>query len=324
MDEAGSEAWSEPLGLELAPGTQVAGFTLEGKLAVGGSGTVYRASRGGQRVALKVVPRDAWGEREVDALRRVRDTHVVGLLGYGVWPEKRPRYLALALELVEGPGLEAWVREHNPSARRLVHGVVLPLVRALGEVHAAGVVHRDVKESNVVMREADGQPVLVDFGAARCAGAPRLTERMPPGTQEYRSPELLRFAREWDGSHYPAGPSDDLWALGVTAYWLLTRELPFGDRTGELVKSILNEAPVPPHARNPRVPRALGEVCLRMLEKEPGARYADTAALALALEAVLAQADAGLGRAPLRAGALGAEDTARGASRSRVAPSSGR
>jgi serine/threonine-protein kinase len=291
MHEEVSEGWGAQLGLDLEPGTQLAGFTLEARLATGGSGTVYLASRGGQRVALKVVPRNDWGEREVDALRRVRHARVVGLLGYGLWPEQHPRYLVLILELVEGLPLEAWAHEHNPSARRLVEGVVLPLTRALGQVHAAGVVHRDVKESNVVMRSADGLPVLVDFGAARYQGAPRLTERLPPGTREYRSPELLRFAREWEGDHYPAAPADDLWALGVTLYWLLTRQLPFGDRGGELVKRILEQVPRPVHELNPRVPVALGEVCQRMLEKHPLARYPDAQALVQALEEAVARGD---------------------------------
>ncbi|MFY0577784.1 serine/threonine protein kinase [Cystobacter fuscus] len=243
MYEDSSASWGEPLGLALEPGTQVAGYTLEAILATGGSGTVYLAHRGHQRVALKLVPRDAWGEREVDALRRVRHPQVVSLLGYGLWPEQRPHFLVLTLELVEGLALDVWAHEHNPSARQLVRQVLLPLTRALAQVHAVGVVHRDIKESNVVMRAADGLPVLVDFGSARCEGAPRLTERMPPGTREYRSPEMLRFSREWDGGHYPATPSDDLWALGVTLYWLLTRELPFGDRGGPLAQRILEQAP---------------------------------------------------------------------------------
>ncbi|WNG27643.1 serine/threonine protein kinase [Cystobacter fuscus] len=291
MHEDSSASWGEPLGLALEPGTQVAGYTLEAILATGGSGTVYLARRGHQRVALKLVPRDAWGEREVDALRRVRHPQVVSLLGYGLWPEQRPHFLVLTLELVEGLALDVWAHEHNPSARQLVRQVLLPLTRALAQVHAVGVVHRDIKESNVVMRAADGLPVLVDFGSARCEGAPRLTERMPPGTREYRSPEMLRFSREWDGGHYPATPSDDLWALGVTLYWLLTRELPFGDRGGPLAQRILEQAPRPVHDVNPRVPRALGDVCLRMLEKEPSARYPTPEALAEALVEALARAD---------------------------------
>jgi hypothetical protein len=74
----------------------------------------------------------------------------------------------------------------------------------------------------------------------------------------WRSPELLRFALEWTGDPGPVVPGDDLWALGVTAYILLTREVPFGDRnTKGMTRAILHETPVPPHERNPRVPRAL-------------------------------------------------------------------
>ncbi len=270
-------------------GTEVAGFVVEGRLDAGSFGTVYRARRSGRPFAIKLVPMDPRGDREVEALRRVRHPNVVGFHGYGFWRDEAPRFLVRALELVVGGPLDAWAREGNPSAAELVRQVVLPVVRSLREVHAAGVVHRDVKEANILVREGDGQPVLVDFGASTYEGAPRLTKRLPPGTPEYRSPEVLRFAREWQGEHYPAGPADDLWALGVTIYVLLTRELPFGDRHGALTHAILSGSPVPPHVRNPRVPPALGGVCLRMLEKEPGARYADAATLAGALEEEVAR-----------------------------------
>lgn len=282
----------EPLGWELAPGAEVAGFVIEGRLAAGSFGALYQARRGGRRFAIKLVLRDARGEREVDALRRVQALPVVGFHGYGLWPEHQPRFLVLALELVEGDALDEWARSDNPSPRALLERVMRPLVSTLGSIHAAGVVHRDVKEANIVMRREDGQPVLVDFGAAGYEGAPRLTLRLPPGTPEYRSPEVLRFAREWGGEPPPGRPGDDLWALGVTFYALLTRTLPFGDRHGPLVNSILEDTPEPPHARNPRVPPPVGALCLRMLAKAPGERHADADALARELEDLLAGADA--------------------------------
>lgn len=291
-------AWERPW-VEFTPGERVAGFTIEGKLASGSFGTVFKASRDGRSFAVKLVPMDKRGNREVDALRRAQFPNVVSFHGYSVWPDEEPRFLVLALELIEGRSLDVWVQEENPSALELVRQVLVPLASTLADVHAAGVVHRDVKETNVIIREADGQPVLVDFGAAAYEGAPRLTMRLPPGTPEYRSPEALRFARAWEGEPYPAGPGDDLWALGVAMYGLLTRELPFGDRHDlGMVRAILEETPPAPHALNPRVPPALGELCLRLLEKAPEARFADAKALEVALEDAAAVAD-DIWRAPL-------------------------
>ncbi|WP_309896778.1 serine/threonine-protein kinase [Archangium sp.] len=278
---------------DFAPGDRVAGFTVEGRLANGSFGTVYRANRDGRPFAIKLVPMGSRADREVDALRRAQLPNVVGFSGYGMWPDEKPRFLVLALELVEGRTLDVWGREENPCALKLVHEVMVPLACTLADVHAASVVHRDVKEANILIRDADGEPVLVDFGAAGYVGAPRLTAVLPPGTPEYRSPEALRFAREDEGpGPYPAGPGDDLWALGVTLYFILTRELPFGDRRRPgLNRAIRYEVPPAPRELNPRVPPALSQLCMRMLEKAPEARYADAEALAEALEEAAAPAD---------------------------------
>ncbi|HYO54665.1 serine/threonine-protein kinase [Archangium sp.] len=310
LDGSGGRVRGEIPGPGFAPGTEVAGFIIEGLLANGSFGIVYRARRGGRPFAVKLVPMDPRGNREVDALRRMRHPNVVGFHGYGFWPEEKPRFLVLALELVEGHPLDVWAREMNPSALELVSQVLLPLVLTLADVHAAGVVHRDIKESNIVVRELDRLPVLVDFGAAGLAGAPRLTMRMPPGTPEYRSPEALRFAREWEGEPYPSGPGDDLWAVGVVTYCLLTRTLPFGDRHDPgMARAILQETPPAPHELNPCVPPALSELCMRMLEKEPKARYADARTLAEALATEWVQADRSW-RVPLFPGARRAESPA--------------
>ncbi|QRK07383.1 serine/threonine protein kinase [Archangium violaceum] len=291
FDEDGGQA-GRGLPWRLEPGAEVAGFIIEGPLASGSFGSVYRARRGERPFAIKLVGIEPRSNREVDALRLMRHPNVVSFHGYGFWPDEEPRSLVLALELVEGRPLDVWAKEENPSALELVMQVLLPFALTLADVHAAGVVHRDIKEANIVVREEDGQPVLVDFGAAGLEGAQRLTIRMPPGTPEYRSPEVWRFAREWEGEHYPFTPGDDLWAVGVVTYLLLTRRLPFGDGNDpDMVQAILGKTPPAPHELNPRVPPALGELCMRMLEKEPGARYADAKALAEALSEVWAQAD---------------------------------
>ncbi|MFE8598404.1 serine/threonine protein kinase [Archangium violaceum] len=283
----GAAAWPG-----LAPGTVVAGFTIEGLLASGSFGTVYRATRNGRPFAIKLVSLAPRGDREVDALRRMRHPNVVGFHGYGLWPEEQPHSLVLALELVEGLPLDQWVQEANPTALDLVGRVLLPLALTLADVHAMGVVHRDVKEANIIVRQSDGLPVLVDFGAAGLEGAPRLTQWMPPGTPEYRSPETLRFGRQWEGEPYQMGPEEDLWAMGVVTYILLTRSLPFGDRHDPgMVRAILEKTPRAPDELNPRIPPSLSELCMRMLEKAPEDRYADARALAEALSTAWSEAD---------------------------------
>ncbi|WP_160174549.1 serine/threonine protein kinase [Archangium violaceum] len=277
----------------LSPGTEVAGFTIEGTIASGSFGTVYRARRSGMPYAVKLVRITPRGDREAAALRLVRHPNVVTFHGYGLWPEDEPRFLVLALELVEGLTLDAWAARENPSALELVMRVLLPLALTLADVHASGVVHRDIKEANIVVRESDGQPVLVDFGAAGLKeGALRLTMRLPPGTAEYRSPEVLRFAKQWEGEHYPFSPGDDLWAMGVVIYGLLTRTLPFGDRNNPgLNRAILEETPPAPNELNPRVPQVLSDVCMGLLEKKLEDRYPDAKVLAADLVEVCAEAD---------------------------------
>jgi serine/threonine-protein kinase len=283
-------------------GDTVGGFHLEAKLGEGGYGVVYRARRGGRLYAVKFLylPRvEAWAWRELEVMLRLRRVGTLRLEGHGRWPDHSPLFLFIAMELVEGRPLYDWARRHNPTARQVAQ-VLRELARQLVAVHGAGVVHRDVKGANVLVCEADGEPVLVDYGVGTYAGALEVTGPVVPGTALYRSPEALRSRRaRQKGERHEASARDDLWALGVVLYWLLTGVYPFdvkvtwnedADRQA-LEEAILHEAPLPPHERNPRVPRALSEVCLRLLEKAPEARYPDAQAVGAALEAALAEAD---------------------------------
>ncbi|HSP79300.1 MAG TPA: serine/threonine-protein kinase, partial [Myxococcaceae bacterium] len=236
-----------------------------------------------------------WAKRDLTILLHLQHPHVVKLVGHVKGPAQTPGYLVLVMEYVRGRTLYYWAKEENPSAREVAR-VVRKLCRALAAVHSAGVLHRDFKGENVLVRDEDGEPVLVDFGVSAVPWAPRVTrDGMAPCTPFYRSPECVRFIvdpkRPLDAP-YPYAKADDLFALGVTLYVLLTGVYPFWGRDEfDLMRVIAQEAPRAAHEHNRRVPQVLGELCMRLLETQPEARSASAEAGGEALEAMLAQAD---------------------------------
>jgi len=284
--------------LVISQGMEVRGFLIESKLGSGSFGTVFRASRGERRYALKFLRRQdagGWARREVEMLLRVSHRNVVGFEGCGFWPDDSREHLVVIMDYVEGRQLDVWAQEENPDARQVAR-TVLCVARALAELHRGGICHRDLKEPNIIVRASDEEAVLVDLGVAGGANtAPATRGVLPPCTPEYRAPEAWRFLRNEAlelGMRYQPGPADDLYALGVVLYWLLTGRKPcVGVTMAEQIEATLHQIPVPPHAVNPRVPAALSAICLKLLEKQPGDRYPDAGSLETAVEAELARAD---------------------------------
>ncbi|HZI05643.1 MAG TPA: protein kinase, partial [Archangium sp.] len=166
----------------------------------GAYGAVYRAVRVGQEqegpVALKlsVYPWDMRFAREGELLSRLSLPGIPRLLGRGVlrFPDGA-EHLWLAMEWVEGVPLYAWAKQRCASYPQVCR-VLAQLARTLEALHAAGVVHRDVKGDNVLVRLSDSFPVLIDLGSGHFQGAARLTwQAPPPGTAEYQSPQAGRF-----------------------------------------------------------------------------------------------------------------------------------
>jgi eukaryotic-like serine/threonine-protein kinase len=268
----------------LRPGCRIGPWRLEGYGGRGTYGMVFRARRAGhpsaEPVALKlaVFPYDPRFLREVELLRRVRHPGMPQLLDQGWWqagPEAAHPYVVM--EWIRGQPLYDWARKHHPTQRQVLR-VVAQVAWVLDGVHRAECLHRDVRGDNILV-EPEGRAVLTDFGSGTWRGAPPLTERvMPPNTREYRSPEALRF--EWGnwrkkGARYEAGPADDLYALGVAAYRLVTGGYPPPGTDPEALKENLPEgAARRPTARelNPRVVPELSALIERMLAEEPEAR----------------------------------------------------
>jgi serine/threonine-protein kinase len=278
------------------PGLVVSGYRIEKKLGVGGFGKVYLAWRGdGSSCALKFIHLESvgeWGWRELFIMLRHEFPNVVKLLSHFKWPEEKPEYLVLVMEYVPGVTLYQWARDNNPCARELVEKL-LPLARALKAVHSEEVFHRDLKGDNVLVREADGAPVLVDFGAGTMPGVPRVTRgSLAPANLRYRSPEAVSFFLREErkpGERYDYVVKDELYALGVILYVLATDVYPFNGPDDELMAEIRAGNPKPPHVRNSRVPPALSNLCLRLLARAH-VRVPDAEALCAALEKLLEEA----------------------------------
>lgn len=276
----------------LPPGTRVGSWRVLEPRGRGTYGAVYRAvsdEDAQHTVALKLAlhPWDERFVREAELLARLRHPAVPRLLEHGQWqpPGGGRRYPYVAMEFVEGLSLYDWARVRRPSSRQVLK-LLARLARALEATHAAGCVHRDVKGDNVLVRRSDDQAFLMDFGSGHHVVAATLTwQPFPPGTPAYRSPEAwdsVRLPRAVSAEAYAPGPTDDVFALGVTAYRLLTGRYPFlslEPLSGSLEESSTRS----PREHNVRCAPELDALVARMLTPRPEAR-GSTRELAEALE----------------------------------------
>ncbi len=269
----------------LLPGTEVGAWCVAGWAGQGVHGVVYRAVRMGQEqagpVALKLalLPEDARLAREVAVLSRVEHPSVPRLLDSGEWQSAvGTRHPFLVMQWVQGVPLYDWALQHSPSTAKVLR-LLAQLAGALAALHAHGGVHRDVKGGNILVERTGSRAFLTDFGSSTYAGATTLTPpAFVPGTPAYRSPEAalieLRSLRD-PKVRYTAGPADDLYALGVTACQLVTREYPaLGEARQDEHGDWQVESVVPPPALldGTRVPAPLRELVLRMLSVRPEER----------------------------------------------------
>ncbi|MGE0708743.1 MAG: WD40 repeat domain-containing serine/threonine protein kinase [Planctomycetota bacterium] len=264
-------------------GARIGPYALQGELGRGGMGAVYRARHlelGVER-ALKLMhrPQDPRGlarfEREVDHLARVAHPNVVKVHDAGVH-EGQPWY---AMELVSGRSLQADLDEARPALERALE-LAQALCEGVAALHAAGVIHRDLKPGNVVLAP-DGRPVVLDLGLAVAPGQDqRLTQTgVTLGTVTYMAPEQLRAAKD-------VTPAADVFALGLILFELLTGE-PAVERGSvhAVVASICSEDRPPPSSVDPDLPARLDEVVGRATQRDPARRYQHAGELAAAIAA---------------------------------------
>ncbi|WP_181776542.1 serine/threonine-protein kinase [Amycolatopsis pittospori] len=228
-------------------GEEFGGFRIDGIIGRGGMGVVYRAWQHRMRrpVALKVLPpqyaedpvyRERFG-REAAALARLDSPHVVAVFDHG----EVDGCLYLAMQLVDGPDLSK-VLETGPMDPGRALAVVDQVVSALGDAHAIGVVHRDVKAANVLLRPRaehhdEDFVYLCDFGIARSAEIDRTSETSGViGTVGYMAPERLHGES--------ATAASDVYAVGCLLWVVLTGELPYRGSQPEVIVAH-DRAPIP-------------------------------------------------------------------------------
>jgi serine/threonine protein kinase len=283
------------------------GYEILGELGRGGMGVVYRARQAAlnRTVALKMIRYgpDAGSaaivrfQREAEAVARLHHPNVVQI--YEVGEQDGQPYLAL--ELVDGPSLGEKLAD-GPLLPRDAAELVAALARAVAHAHSRGVIHRDLKPTNVLLgmqsaecrmqNETSGQmpdgsfcilhsalyiPKITDFGLAKYAeGSQGVTmSGAVIGTPSYMAPE------QTVGKPDQVGPAADVYALGAILYECLTGRPPFrAPTTLETMRQVVDNEPVAVRQFQPRVPRDLETVCHKCLRKEVSGRYASAADLA--------------------------------------------
>lgn len=255
--------------MQETPGTRFGNYELVRRIDIGGMGEVYLARQltaFGRRVAVKIIRRDLVHDttararflREAEVSAHLKHEHILSLFDFG---EVEGR-LFLVTPYIEGGTLAARLQASGPLSLVEAHHLFVPLAQAVAYIHRRGVIHRDLKPTNIMLDSEDGEVYvrLIDFGIATMQGhsaSPPLTAAgHEMGTVAYMAPERLAGI---------AAPSNDIFSLGVILHQMLTGRMP-------------TAAPPSPDARGPRLAEPLARVVRQAIAAHPNARYASVEA----------------------------------------------
>jgi serine/threonine protein kinase len=260
-------------------GTTIGGqYILEDLLGEGGMATVYRARYKlvDRRCAVKIMKPALASDasvrerfrREAKSVQSIAHPNVIEMFEQGETEDGTPY---IAMEFLEGETLSSLIDQGAiPTVRAIP--IMIQIARGIARAHDLGVVHRDLKPDNIfICRRDDGTDLvkILDFGIARSRADPRLTNDGELfGTPQYMAPERVMSG--------DAGPSVDLYAVGVIFFEMATARLPFeaSDPSSFLIMQVKEPAPSP-RSINRRVPEPVDALILGLLEKDPGARPVD-------------------------------------------------
>ena len=275
--------------------TQLRDYLLETMIGEGGMAEVWRARHVhlDKDVAIKIMAKHLVGDakfearflQEAKAMARLQHPHIVGATDFFI---EQGAY-CLVMPYLGGGSLADLLDSRLPLEIAQALSIAVQILSALDHAHQNGIIHRDVKPSNILLDQT-GQAFLADFGIALLMGEDRKTKTGTAiGTPHYMSPEQIMRPKTMDHR-------SDVYSFGCVLFEMLTGRPPF-DATEEdgdtdlLVKTAhLQSAPPTPRSLNPRLPVAVEATLLKALAKDPAHRFLGCAAFATALEAALGAA----------------------------------
>jgi serine/threonine-protein kinase len=257
-------------------------YKIVEEIGHGGMATVYKGYQPSlnRYVAVKVLARELAKDevfrkrfkREAEAVAKLSHPNIVPIYDFDEEPSLEALYIVT--ELVEGSLKE---RLGRPMEKEEAIRIAAEVARALDYAHRQGIVHRDVKPSNILLAK-DGRAMLTDFGIAKMVAGTQYTETgRSIGTPTYMSPEQAKGQRI-DGR-------SDIYSLGIVLYEMLTGRPPFiADTPISVLHKQVYEKPFPPRRFNPKIPRNLERIILKALAKERERRFRTAGDMARALE----------------------------------------
>lgn len=263
-------------------------YTLDRELGRGGMGAVFLAhdTQLDRQVAIKALPPE-YAVRPELRERFLRETRTAASFSHpNIVPvhgvEDRNQILCFVMGFVDGETLTQRIRRAGPLSAAEAARLLQEVAWALSYAHGRGVIHRDVKPDNIMIERATGRAVVTDFGIARSESASGLTAVGEViGTPHFMSPE--------QAAGEPLDGRSDLYSLGCVAFFAVTGQAPFdAPNTTGLLALHLTQPPPPVLSRRPDLPAPLAKAIDKLLQKEPGTRFASGEQVVTALEALRA------------------------------------
>lgn len=290
----------------LSPGNVVERYEVERELGGGGMARVYKVRHValGSVHALKVLDPELVGNAELRARfldegriqARLKHPHILGITDVVA----APGVAGLVMDYLEGESLDKYLaRATRPPPADEVRDIFLQVLEGIGFAHENGVIHRDVKPSNIFLEQARGRRTvrILDFGIAKVAtdeGRPTTRSGSRMGTPQYMSPEQIRASSD-------VTPRSDIFSLGVTLYELATARPCFeGESDFNIMEKIVRAEFVPPRVAHPELEPGLVAAILKAMDLEPERRFASCRefAAALTVEAPAEQEEAPVAEPP--------------------------